>query len=129
MEEFCFLLKIQNTVHINEQDSYKTISNKEVNKYLEDEYDEYKSVNSLTESSRKYELAYIRAKRFFKTIDKHDCLQKSYIDKIQTVSIGAIESKLSQNQDVEAIFIEYATKLFELKENAIKTMAILREGL
>jgi len=129
VEEFHFILKLANTVHIHEHDGYKSISKNELNSFLNDEYAKSKVIANLSESGRKYEVAYMRARRFFKTIDRHNCLQKTYIDEIQMEYIKTVDGRLSQNQNAEMILEEHIKKLFKLKENAIDIMAKLRKGL
>ena len=120
IEEYHWFLKLGNTIENNQE-----ISNKELNRWLIEEYTKKKSNDELITSSRKYEISYLRAKRFFPIIKNDKNFKKSYLDEIFNKHI----SKLNTNNDAEKIFKEYSEEFLDIKNNVVEKIAKLREKM
>ena len=125
IEEYHWFLKLENTVHENKIANYANISKKELDKFILDEYNKKKLNNSFVVNGREYELAYLRAKRFFSSIQDDNNLQKSYLDK----HISKISDELAKNNDVENLFKIFAEEILKIKENAIDKITNLRSKI
>lgn len=125
IEEYVWILKLSNTVKINEED--KKLTNQQMVKLIEDESSKKKK-DELVINGRNYEIAFHRAKRFFPNLNNYDFLKKSYLDTIFDKNIDEINIKL-KDMDAEEVSKGYFSELLKNKENAIKEITKLRETL
>jgi len=126
IEEYHWFLKLENTVHENQLTNYTNISKKDLNKFILDEYHKKKSDNSLVINSREYELAYLRTKRFFPSIQDDNNLKKSYLDEVLDKHISKLADELSKNNDAENLFKTFTEEILKIKEHAIDKITKLR---
>lgn len=125
IEDYLWILKLSNTVKTNDED--KKFTNHEMVKLIENESSKKKK-DELVISGRSYEIAFIRAKRFFPKLDNYDYLKKSYLDIIFHKNIDEINIKLT-DMDAEEVAKGYFNELSKNKENAIKEITKLRQIL
>ena len=125
IEEYMWILKLSNTVKINDED--KKFTNQQIIKLIEDESSKKKK-DELVMNGRNYEIAFLRAKRFFPMLNNYDYFKKSYLDTMFDKNIDEINIKL-KDMNAEEIAKEYFSELLKNKENAIKKITKLREVL
>ncbi len=77
---------------------------------------------------REYELAFIRARRFFEQIEKTDDLKPETILKLFEKYMAQVESSLANNT-LEQVIIDYSSEFLDTKNRATEQIKKLRNSL
>lgn len=129
IEEFQWFLELENTIYLEKLKNYQDISEQDMSVVIREEYQKKTLADAGSQYGRKYELVYLRAKRFFPVIEQYEYLKKSFLDEEHSKSIEKINEQLKKQNDPEQIFKEYAENFLNFKNNGISILEKLRTKL